>query len=248
MNKNDLLNAIKKAKDVSPKRKFKQTYDLIVNLKHLDFKKPEHQVDAFVQLHHSRGKDVKVCAFVAPELKESSQKNCDFTVELENFDKYSKDKKLIKKLAIEYDFFIAQVTIMPKVAATFGRTLGPKGKMPNPKAGCVVSPNTNLGPLVEKLKTTIRVSAKTAPLFQCRIGTEDMSEDQILDNALTIYNSMIHILPNQEDNVKSVCVKLTMGPCVKVNAEKSDSIKNRKAKIHTVKSEEPKKEEAKKVE
>jgi len=248
MNKNDLLNTIKKAKEVSPKRKFKQTCDLIVNLKHLDFKKPEHQVDAFVQLHFPRGKQVKVCAFVAPELKESSQKNCDFTVELENFDKYSKDKKLTKKLATEYDFFIAQATIMPKVAAAFGRVLGPKGKMPNPKAGCVVPPNANLAPLVEKLKKTIRVSARTAPLFQCRLGTEDMPDEQLLDNALTIYNSMVHALPNQEDNVKSVCVKLTMGPCVKVSADKVDSAKTKKNKIHAVKSEEPKKEEAKKVE
>lgn len=230
MNKNDLLNAIKKVKEVSPKRKFKQTYDLIVTLKHLDLKKPEHQVDLFVQLHHPRGKQVKVCTFAAPELKESSQKNCDMTVEIDDFDKYAKDKKLTKKLAVDYDFFIAQATIMPKVAAAFGRILGPKGKMPNPKAGCVVPPNANLAPLVEKLKNTVRVSVKTAPMLQCRIGNEEMSDDQIVDNCLTVYNNLTHALPSQEDNIKNICLKLTMGPCVKVGALKSEEEKGKKSK------------------
>ena len=230
MNKDELLKAIKTVKETSPKRKFKQTYDLIINFKHLDLKKPEHQVDAFVQLPHPRGKIVKVCALAAPELKESAKKNCDFSVDLDEFDKYAKDKKLAKKLGSEYDFFIAQANIMTKVAAAFGRVLGPKGKMPNPKAGCVVPGNANLQPLVDKLKKTIRVSVKTAPLFQCRIANEEMPDEQVAENALMIYNSIVHALPSEQDNVKNVYLKLTMSPSVKVGAtsEEKESSKTKK--------------------
>jgi len=245
MNKDELLTAIKKVKEVSPKRKFKQSYDLILNFKHLDLKKPEHQVDAFVQLSHPRGKVVKVCALIAPELKESAKKSCDFFVDLDDFDKYAKDKKLTKKLAEEYDFFIAQANIMTKVAAAFGRVIGPKNKMPNPKAGCVVPANANLQPLVDKLKNTIRVSVKTAPLYQCRIGNEESPDDHIAENALSIYNAIVHALPNEKDNLKSVYLKFTMGPSVKIGQSSEEKEEKRKLKksFKPAEQTEPKKEE-----
>jgi large subunit ribosomal protein L1 len=243
MNKDELLSTIKKVKELSPKRKFKQTYDLIITFKHLDLKKPEHQVDAFVQLNHPRGREVKVCGLVAPELKESSKKNCDFTVDVDEFDKYAKDKKLTKKLGNEYDFFVAQANIMTKVAAAFGRILGPKSKMPNPKAGCVVPGNANLQPLVEKLKKTIRVSVKTAPSFQCRIGNEEAPDENIADNALTIYNAISHALPSEIDNIKTVYLKLTMGPAVKVGASTEEKSAKKTKKYIKIEAPKEKKEE-----
>jgi len=68
MNKNKFLEALKKAKQGSKKRNFKQKVDLIVNLKDLDLKKPEQQVEFFLKIHYSKGKDSKICALVAPEL------------------------------------------------------------------------------------------------------------------------------------------------------------------------------------
>ena len=215
MDREQIQSALAKAKDISDKRNFKQSYDLIINLKGLDLKKPEHQVDTFVTLPHLRGKKIKVCALVGAELAEQSKNVCDFAVLSDDFDKY-KDKKDIKKLANSYDFFIAQANIMPKVATIFGRVFGPRGKMPNPKAGCVVPPNANLKPLYEKLQKTVRVSAKTAPLVQCAIGSEDTNANDIADNGLIIYNSLLQALPNERHNIKDIYIKLTMGKPVKV--------------------------------
>ena len=215
MEREQLQAALAKAKDISDKRNFIQSYDLIINLKGLDLKKQEHQVDAFVTLPHLRGKKVKVCALVGAELAEQAKNVCDSAILSDDFDKY-KDKKDIKKLANSYDFFIAQANIMPKVATAFGRAFGPRGKMPNPKAGCVVAPNANLKPLQEKLQKTVRASAKTAPLIQCAIGTEDMETNEIADNGLAVYNSLIHVLPNERHNIKDIYVKLTMGKPIKV--------------------------------
>ena len=215
MDKEQINAAIAKARDISEKRNFKQSFDLIINLKGLDLKKPEHQVDAFITLPHSRGKKVKVCALVAAELAEQAKNVCDSVIMSDSFERY-KDKKEVRKIANSFDFFIAQANIMPKVATAFGRVFGPRGKMPNPKSGSVVPPNANLKPLYEKLQKTVRANAKTAPLVQCPIGTEDMSSNEIADNALTVYNSLLQALPNEKHNIKDIYIKLTMGKPVKV--------------------------------
>lgn len=215
MEKNEILETLKLVKESSKKRNFKQSYDLVINLKDIDLKNPEHQINLFVSLHYSRSKKVKVCALVGPELLSEAKSICDEVISVENFSKYA-NKKEAKKLANKYDFFIAQATIMPQVATSFGKVFGPRGKMPNPKAGCVIPPNANLKPLYEKLQKTIKISTKNDPIIQCSVGKEDMNEEEIADNILTIYNSLIHALPNEEHNIKSVYLKLTMGNAFKV--------------------------------
>jgi len=164
-----------------------------------------------VQLHYSKGKNIRVCGLVGPELLEQSKKAFDTTINVDEFERYQKDKKLVKKLASEHDFFVAQATIMPKVAAAFGRVLGPRGKMPNPKAGCVVPPNANLAQLGTRLHNLIRVSVKTTPMIQVMVGKEDMNDDEIADNILTIFNQVMHALPKEESNIRKVLIKTTMG-------------------------------------
>ncbi len=216
MDNNKLLELIKKARTESKKRKFTQRMDLIVNLQHLDFKKPEHQVDLFLHFNHSIGKNKKVCALVGPELENEAKNSCDHTIIAGDFANFKNDKKALKALANEYDFFIAQANIMPQVAATFGRTLGPKNKMPNPKAGCVVGPKANLKPIYDRLQQTIRVNTKRELILHTCIGGEEMSDEDLKDNIETLYNQLIHHLPMEENNVKSVYIKFTMGKTVKV--------------------------------
>ena len=215
MDKEQIQSALAKAKDISDKRNFKQSFDLIINLKGIDLKKQEHQIDTFITLPHSRGKKVKVCALVGAELGEQAKNVCDFVVMSDNFDSY-KDKKEMKKIAGSFDFFIAQANIMPKVATIFGRGFGPRGKMPNPKSGCIVAPNANLKPLYEKLQRTVRAITKGSAIIQCAIGTEDMNANDIAENALTVYTSLLQVLPNEKHSIKDIYIKLTMGKPVKV--------------------------------
>jgi len=215
MDKEQIQAAVSKAKDTSEKRNFRQSFDLIINLKGLDLKKQEHQIDAFITLPHARGKKVRVCALVGAELESQAKGIFDSVILSDNFEKY-KEKKDVRKVANSFDFFVAQANMMPKVATTFGRVFGPRGKMPNPKSGAIVPPNANLKPLYEKLQRTIRANAKTAPSIQCPIGTEEMDINDVTENALTVYNSIIHILPNEKHNIRDVYVKLTMGRPVKV--------------------------------
>lgn len=59
MNDQEVLDALKKIREAGPKRKFSQTVDLIVTLKQLDLKKTEQNVNSFIILPHTRGKEIK---------------------------------------------------------------------------------------------------------------------------------------------------------------------------------------------
>ncbi|MBI2145407.1 50S ribosomal protein L1 [Candidatus Woesearchaeota archaeon] len=218
--KEDILAAIAGVRK-SEKRGFSQSVDLVVPLTGLDLKKPEHQVDFFIELPSGTGKKARVCALIGPELQPEAKSACDGMVLQEDFANYGKNRKLTKKLVKQFDFFLGQANIMPQIAATFGRVLGPKGKMPNPKAGCIVPPKAALKPLVERLQKMIHVAAKVVPMVQCRVGSESMSDDALAANALAVYDQLVHALPGGDQNVKAAYLKLTMGAPVRIIAAKA---------------------------
>ncbi len=207
-------NAFEKVK-AEKKRNFTQSYDLIVKLTNLDLTKNEQRVDFFVNLHHPKGKDIKVCAFVGPELKAEAEKNCELVIPIDDFSKYT-DKKKMVQLAESYDFFIAQANIMPKVAQTFGKVLGVRGKMPNPKLGCVVPPKAQLAPLKDKLNKTLRLRSGKAPMLQTVVGTEAMEDKDVIDNIATTIDQLLHHLPTSENNISRLMLKKTMGEIVDI--------------------------------
>jgi len=211
MKKEDIQKVIEQLKK-EKKRNFPQSYDLIINLRGVNVK--SDPVDFFVGVPHPKSKKLKIAAFVAQELTEQANKFCDLTIKETDFPKY--DAKALKKLAGEYDYFIAQANLMPKVAQVFGKVLGPKGKMPNPKQGCVVPPNANLEPLIKKLQSTVRLSAKKGTNLQCLVGKEDQPDEQVVENILTVYNSTIKKLPQEKHNIKNIQLKLTMSKPIKI--------------------------------
>ena len=209
MNNKDVITALKKAREGAKKRKFSQTIELIINFRGLNLKNPEQQLDFYMPIKHP-WKELKVCGIDGGELLEESKKSLDTTVFSDELGSYS-DKKKIKKLAKAHDYFVAQADLMPQVATTFGRVFGPIGKMPNPKAGCVVPPNANLEALKQKLNKTINVSVKTVPLLQLGMGKEESKDEDMAEDIMSIYDQVIHHLPGEKQNIKSVYVKLTMG-------------------------------------
>ncbi len=187
-------------------RKFVQTVDLIVNLKGLDFKKTN--ISTVVPVPH-KFKERRVCAFL------NAKSDVVPTVTKTEFAKYS-DKKALKVLIKSYDSFIAHAPLMPAVATTFGKVLGPTGKMPSPQLGIMMQDTP------EEIKNTLNKVAKSAKIriregsVKIAVGKTNMTDEQILENARSIYNGIVSALPTKRDNVKNVLVKFTMTKPVEV--------------------------------
>jgi large subunit ribosomal protein L1 len=214
MDQKQILEALKKLKESSKKRNFKQAVEVIVTFKDIDMKKSENQMVLFANLPHAP-RPIKVCALIGPEMKEEAAP-ADKAVLLDEFEKFKTNKKAAKELANQFDFFVAQANLMVQVATSFGRVFGPKGKMPNPKAGCVVPAKTNLKPIVDKLKKSVRIASRNAMMVQCAIGRDDMSDAQLVENITSVYNQILHALPQEKNNIKDVMVKFTMSKPVKI--------------------------------
>lgn len=188
------------------KKKFDQGVDLIINLKGIDVKKDN--IATIVTIPNPV-KEKKVCGFFT---KKSEVVD---TVTNLDFPKY-KEKKALKKLVKEYDFFIAVAPLMPAVATTFGKVLGPSGKMPSPQLGIVGSETEKaIQEMVARIAKSVKIRVKEASV-KLSIGKESMGDDKIIANAEAVYQGLIGVLPVKKDNVKSVMVKFTMTKPVKV--------------------------------
>jgi large subunit ribosomal protein L1 len=215
MSKKSIIQALDKLKKESKKRNFSQSVDLIVTLRDVNVKNPAEMPNFYASLPANILKKRKICAFVGSELVDQAKKSCDKVITQPEFDDY--DKKAIKKLANEYDYFIAQANLMVKVAAKFGRILGTRGKMPNPKAGCVVPPKGNVQAVVERLQTLTLIKAKKAPVIYVTIGKQDAKDEDIAKNVSFVIDQIMHHLPNEKANLKSVFIKYTMSKPVKLD-------------------------------
>lgn len=221
MDKQTIQKTLAKLRKEAKKRNFTQSVELVLNLHHFDLKKTP--ISGFAILHFSHGKKIKICALVDKELINQAKEVFDYVVTKEEFGNLDKIK--IKKLAKEYDYFVAQANIMADIAKFFGKILGPKGKMPNPKIGCVVPPAaTNLKATYDKLQKTVKLAAKNQMIIHSLIGKEDMKDEELIDNILTIHHAVVALLPQGQNNIKNALLKLTMSSAIEVkNGKTKDS-------------------------
>ncbi len=190
------LEELRKEKE----RKFDQTLDLIVNLQKFDVKKS--QLNFLITLPH-KIKDKRIAGFL--EVKNS---NLD-TITFEEFKKYT-DKKKLKNLVNKYDFFIAQASLMPKVATTFGRVLGPAGKMPSPQLGIIMDVNDKaINDIKNKVNNILKIKIKEASI-KVAAGKQSMSDEDLIENIMAVYNALVKELPRDKENIKNIEIKFTM--------------------------------------
>lgn len=202
MKVNEALVKLKEEK----KRKFPQSVDLIINLRSVDMKRD--QVNVVVTLPH-KVKDKRVCGFLTEKSKLLN------TITEPEFGKFS-EKNVIKKLVKDYDYFIAAGRLMPKVATSFGKVLGPAGKMPSPQLGIIMQENEQeIKKAIEKIATSLKIRLKEASI-KVAVGKEGMEDEKIEQNIKAIYTTIENALPRKKDNIKNVMVKLTMGKPLKV--------------------------------
>jgi large subunit ribosomal protein L1 len=191
--------------------KFDPTVELHLRLG-VDPRHADQQVRDVVVLPHGLGKDVRVLVFAEGE---------DARLAQEAGADYIADAETIKRIQdgwTDFDVAIAVPSMMGQVGR-LGRVLGPRGLMPNPRAG-TVAPGEDLPRLIEEAKAgrvEFRVD-RTANLH-APFGKASFTEEQLLDNLQTLLDAIKRARPAAVKGayVRSATLANSMGPGIKVD-------------------------------
>ena len=202
---------LNEAKEKSKPRKFAQTWDLIFNLRDMDLKKPENRLNLELLLPEGLGKDLKTVV-VTDSLYAEAKKHADLVITKDEIPKLGKDKKKLKQLAREYDWWFGEAPLMPTIGKVFGAILGTRGKMPKP-----VPPKIKLEGILMRAKKSVKIRLVTAPVIHIAVGNESMPDEKVVKNIEAALSFMEDHLPKGKNNIRNVIVKLTMGKPVKLD-------------------------------
>ena len=189
--------------------KFDETVEahvkLGVNSKHAD-----QQVRGAVVLPHGTGKTVRVLVFAkGDKIKEAEDAGADFVGGEDLIPKIQNDGWL------DFDIIVAAPDMMG-VVGRLGRVLGPKGLMPNPKAGTVTM---DIAKAVEEIKAgKIEYRLDKANIVHVPIGKVSFGTDKLKENYQTLMSALIKAKPSAAKGkyLRSISVSSTMGPGIKV--------------------------------
>lgn len=202
-----LAEAVKLTTETS-NTKFDSTVEIHVRLG-VDPKQADQNVRATVSLPNGTGKTVKVAAFVAEaDVEAAKAAGADYAGEQEILD-------LLAKENLDFDVLVATPTEMPKLGR-FARLLGPRGLMPNPKAGTV---STNPAQAVKEAKAgKIEFRVDKQSIVHSGIGKVSFGEAKLMENAKAFLDALNTAKPTtlKGGYILSLSLSTTMGPGVKV--------------------------------
>lgn len=206
-----IIDALMKARAAAPQRGFEQSIDLMVNLRELDMRRPENRVNLRVHLPNGVGSQ-RVLVFASGDLALRARRaGADGIVEPSELQEMASDRKAAKRRLKDFDIFVAEAPLMPTVGRVVGPILGPKGKMPTP-----VPPQAPIDEIIDRERGVIVIRSRDKPYIYCIVGKESMDDEKVAENVETVLSSLARTLKRGMRNVRSVYLKLTMGPAIRI--------------------------------
>ena len=193
--------------------KFDETVELHIRTG-CDGRHAEEQIRGAVVLPHGTGKTVRVLVFAkGDKVNEAEAAGADFVGGDELIPKIQNEGWL------DFDVVVATPDMMG-VVGRLGKVLGPKGLMPNPKAGTVTMDVTKAINDIKAGKIEYRLDKSN--IVHCPIGKVSFSEEQLVDNLKAIMDAIVKAKPASLKGtyLKSITLTSTMGPGVKVSTLK----------------------------
>ena len=208
----DVAEAIDLVKK-SASAKFDETIEAHIRLG-VDGRHADQQVRGGVVLPHGTGKSVKVLVFAkGPKADEAEAAGAEYVGAEELLPRIQKDGWL------DFDVVVATPDMM-SIVGRLGRILGPKGLMPNPKAGTVTM---DVAKAIKDIKAgKIEYRLDKTNIIHVPIGKASFTEEQLTDNFQTLIDAIIKAKPAAAKGqyLRSVTVPSTMGPGIKLNTMK----------------------------
>ena len=211
-NQYDVAEAISLVKK-NATAKFDETIELHIKTG-CDGRHAEQQIRGAVVLPHGTGKTVRILVFAkGPKAEEAQAAGADFVGAEELIPKIQNEGWL------DFDVVVATPDMMG-VVGRLGRVLGPKGLMPNPKAGTVTMDVTKAINDIKAGKIEYRLDKTN--IIHVPVGKASFTEEQLADNFQTLIDAILKAKPATLKGayLKSVTITSTMGPGVKLNVGK----------------------------
>ena len=197
----------------SSKAKFDETIELHIRLG-VDSRHADQQVRGAVVLPNGTGKTVRTLVFAKGDAaKAAAEAGADYVGEADLAEKIQKENWF------DFDVVIATPDMMG-VIGRLGKILGPKGLMPNPKAGTVTM---DVARAVNEAKAgKIEYRLDKTNIIHCPIGKASFGKDKLQENFDTLVGAVIKARPAAQKGqyIKSCVIASTMGPGIKINGSK----------------------------
>ena len=195
------------------KAKFDETIEIHIRLG-VDSRHADQQVRGAVVLPNGTGKTIRTLVFAKGDAaKAAEEAGADYVGEADLAEKIQKENWF------EFDVVIATPDMMG-VIGRLGKVLGPKGLMPNPKAGTVTP---DVARAVNEAKAgKIEYRLDKTNIIHCPIGKASFGKDKLQENFDTLMGAVIKARPAAAKGqyIKSCVIASTMGPGIKINASK----------------------------
>merc|ERR1712124_244007 len=125
---------------------------------------------------------------------------------VDDLKKLNKNKKLVKKLALQYDAFLASQVLIPQIPRLLGPGLNKAGKFPT-----MVQHSDTLENKVTEIRSQVKFQLKKVLCMGVAVGNVNMTPDELRQNSLMAINFLVSLLKKNWNNIKRLHIKSTMG-------------------------------------
>merc|ERR1712170_147740 len=189
-------------------RKFTESVELQIMLKNYDPQK-DKRFSGTVKLPNVARPKFTVCVLGNQAHIDEAKKHDIPHMSVDDLKKLNKDKKLVKKLAKKYDAFLASDALIRQIPRLLGPGLNKAGKFP-----AILGAGDDMVAKIGEMKATIKFQMKKVLCLAVAVGDVTMGDDQLVQN-INI-NFLVSLLKKQWQNVRSLHIKSTMGPAIRL--------------------------------
>merc|ERR1711935_561676 len=188
------------------KRNFVETIEAQISLKNYDPQR-EKRFSGTFKLPSLPRPNLKCCVLGNAAHCEQADRISVDHMSVEDLKKLNKNKKLVKKLAKKYDFFLASDNMIKQIPRLLGPGLTKAGKFPT-----LLSSSEDMQEKIDEVKSTIKFQMKKVMCLNVAVGNVAMEKKEIIVNVQLAANFLASLLKKQWQNIGQMYVKSTMGP------------------------------------